>query len=109
VRNSLLQLVRDAGFRAATARDGAEAIVTLREFRPDVVLTDLEMPNIDGIHLTSHIRGRHDLKDLPVIMITSRSQDKHRRLAEEAGVDAYLTKPYNDRELMQTIRRLVPA
>ena len=109
VRNSLLQLVRDAGFRAETARDGAEAIVTLREFRPDVVLTDLEMPNIDGIHLTSHIRGRHDLKDLPVIMITSRSQDKHRRLAEEAGVDAYLTKPYNDRELMQTIRRLVQA
>ena len=109
VRNSLLQLVQDAGFRAEAARDGAEAIAALREFRPDVVLTDLEMPNINGIHLTSHIRGREDLKGLPVIMITSRSQDKHRRLAEEAGVDAYVTKPYNDRELLQTIRRLVPA
>jgi chemosensory pili system protein ChpA (sensor histidine kinase/response regulator) len=109
VRNSLLQLMQDAGFRAETARDGAEAIAALREFRPDVVLTDLEMPNINGIHLTSHIRGREDLKGLPVIMITSRSQDKHRRLAEEAGVDAYNTKPYNDRDLLQTIRRLVPA
>lgn len=109
VRNSLLQLVRDAGFRAEAARDGAEAIAALREFHPDVVLTDLEMPNINGIHLTSHIRGREDMKDLPVIMITSRSQEKHRRLAEQAGVDAYLTKPYNDRDLLQTIRRLVPA
>ena len=109
VRNSLLQLVQDAGFRAETARDGAEAIAALREFHPDVVLTDLEMPNVNGIHLTSHIRGREDLKGLPVIMITSRSQDKHRRLAKEAGVDAYITKPYNDRDLLQTIRRLVPA
>jgi chemosensory pili system protein ChpA (sensor histidine kinase/response regulator) len=109
VRNSLLQLVRDAGFCAEAARDGAEAIAALREFRPDVVLTDLEMPHINGIHLTSHIRGREDMKDLPVIMITSRSQDKHRRLAEQAGVDAYVTKPYNDRDLLQTIRRLVPA
>jgi chemosensory pili system protein ChpA (sensor histidine kinase/response regulator) len=109
VRNSLRQLVQDAGFRAETARDGAKAITALNEFRPDVVLTDLEMPNINGIRLTSHIRGREDLKDLPVVMITSRSQDKHRRLAEEAGVDAYITKPYNDRDLLQTIRRLVPA
>ena len=109
VRNSLLQLVQDAGFRAETARDGAEAINLLHEHRPDVVLTDLEMPNINGIHLTAHIRGRDDLKGLPVIMITSRSQDKHRRLAEQAGVDVYITKPYNDRDLMQTIRRLVPA
>ena len=109
VRNSLLQLVQDAGFRAQSARDGAEAIETLRDFRPDVVLTDLEMPNINGIHLTSHIRARDDLKGLPVIMITSRSQDKHRRLAEEAGVDAYVTKPFNDRDLLQTIRRLMPA
>ena len=109
VRNSLLQLVQDAGFRAQSARDGAEAIETLRDFRPDVVLTDLEMPNINGIHLTSHIRARDDLKGLPVIMTTSRSQDKHRRLAEEAGVDDYVTKPFNDRDLLQTIRRLMPA
>jgi chemosensory pili system protein ChpA (sensor histidine kinase/response regulator) len=109
VRNSLLQLVQDAGFRAETARDGAEAINLLHAHRPDVVLTDLEMPNINGIHLTSHIRGRDDLKGLPVIMITSRSQDKHRRMAREAGVDAYITKPYNDGELLQAIRQHMAA
>lgn len=109
VRNTLVQLVQDAGFRAEAARDGVEAIDALRQFRPDVVLTDLEMPNMNGIELTSHIRARADLQGLPVIMITSRSQEKHRRAATEAGVDTYITKPYNDGELLQTIRQALSA
>lgn len=109
VRNSLVQLVQDAGFRAEAARDGIDAIDTLRIFRPDLVLTDLEMPNMNGIELTTHIRGRDDLKGLPVIMITSRSQEKHRNLARQAGVDAYITKPYNDGDLLQTIREALVA
>jgi chemotaxis protein histidine kinase CheA len=104
VRNSLLQLVQDAGFRAEAARDGFDAIERLPDFQPDVVLTDLEMPNMNGIELTAHIRSQPELKRLPVIMITSRSQDKHKIAATEAGVDGYITKPYNDGELLQTIR-----
>ena len=65
------------------------------------------MPNMNGVELTSHIRGRDDLKRMPIIMITSRSQAKHRQLAAQAGVDAYLTKPYNDSELLQTIRSAI--
>jgi chemosensory pili system protein ChpA (sensor histidine kinase/response regulator) len=107
VRTSLLQLVQDAGFRAEAARDGIDAINTLRTFKPDVVLTDLEMPNMNGVELTSHIRGRDEFKQMPIIMITSRSQDKHRQLAAQAGVDAYFTKPYNDTELLQTIRSAI--
>jgi chemotaxis protein histidine kinase CheA/ActR/RegA family two-component response regulator len=109
VRSALLQMVQDAGFRAQTARDGIEAIDTLRDFRPDIVLTDLEMPNMNGVELTSHIRGREDLKGLPIIMITSRSQEKHRRMAQQAGVDTYITKPYNDGELLRTIRSALAA
>ncbi len=104
VRNSLLQLVQDAGFRAETARDGIDAIDMLRTFKPDVLLTDLEMPNMNGVELTYHLRERDDYKSLPIIMITSRSQDKHRRLAEQAGVNSYITKPYNGGDLLQTIR-----
>lgn len=104
VRNSLLQLVQDAGFRAETARDGIDAIHALDNFKPDVVLTDLEMPNMNGVELTYHIRARQDLGKLPVIMITSRSQEKHRHMAEEAGVTAYITKPYNDSDLLRAIR-----
>jgi chemotaxis protein histidine kinase CheA/ActR/RegA family two-component response regulator len=109
VRNSLLQMVQDAGYRAATARDGVEAVDALVTFKPDIVLTDLEMPNMNGIELTSHIRGRDDMKGLPIIMITSRSQEKHRRMAEQAGVSNYLTKPYNDAELLRTIRSSLAA
>lgn len=109
VRNTLMQLVQDAGFRAEAARDGLDAIDTLRVFKPDVVLTDLEMPNMNGIELTTHIRGRDDLKGVPVIMITSRSQEKHRNLARQAGVDTYITKPYNDGDLLQTIREALAA
>ncbi len=109
VRSSLLQMVQDAGFRAETARDGVEAVNSLRAHRPDIVLTDLEMPNMNGIELTSHIRGQADLQRLPVIMITSRSQEKHRRMAEQAGVDTYITKPYNDVELLRTMRAALDA
>ena len=107
VRNSLVQLMRDAGYRAETARDGIDAIDTLNTFKPDVVLTDLEMPNMNGVELTYHLREREDMKGMPIIMITSRSQDKHRRMAEQAGVDTYITKPYNDGDLLQTIRRTI--
>jgi chemosensory pili system protein ChpA (sensor histidine kinase/response regulator) len=107
VRNSLLQLMQDAGYRAATARDGIDAIDTLRTFKPDALLTDLEMPNMNGVELTYHIREREDMKGLPIIMITSRSQEKHRRMAEQAGVSTYITKPYNDGDLLQTIRRTI--
>jgi chemosensory pili system protein ChpA (sensor histidine kinase/response regulator) len=104
VRNSLMQLLQDAGYKAEAARDGIDAIDTLRNFKPDLVLTDLEMPNMNGVELTYHLRERADMKGLPIIMITSRSQDKHRRLAEQAGVDTYITKPYNDADLLRTIR-----
>lgn len=109
VRTSLMQLVQDAGFRVQAARDGIDAIDTLGSFNADIVLTDLEMPNMNGIELTSHIRGRDDLKSVPVIMITSRSQEKHRRLAEQAGVSRYITKPYNEGDLLQTIRQALAA
>ncbi len=109
VRNSLTQLVQDAGFRVQSARDGIDAIDTLGSFDADVVLTDLEMPNMNGIELTTHIRSRDDLKAVPVIMITSRSQEKHRRLAEQAGVSRYITKPYNEGDLLQTIRQALAA
>jgi chemosensory pili system protein ChpA (sensor histidine kinase/response regulator) len=89
------------------SRDGIEAIEALRTFKPRVVLTDLEMPNMNGVELTAHLRGREDMKHVPIIMITSRSQDKHRRMAQEAGVDTYMTKPYNDAELLDAIRQAV--
>ena len=86
-----------------------EAIEALRHFMPSLVLTDLEMPNMNGLELTMYIRHREDLRHLPVIMITSRSQDKHRHQAEKAGVDGYFTKPYTDTDLLKVIRQSLAA
>lgn len=105
VRKSLQQLISDIGFNAFTARDGMEAVNLLADMKPDVVLTDLEMPNMNGIELTQYIRTTN--KELPVVMITSRSQAKHRELADNAGVTEYITKPYRDIELVNSIRQFL--
>ncbi len=109
VRNALQQVAQDNGYVVATARDGLEAVSALVSFKPDLVLTDLEMPNMNGIELTAHIRGQAAYQHLPVLMITSRSQDKHRRAAQAAGVDAYITKPYNDAQLLHAMASALAA
>jgi chemotaxis protein histidine kinase CheA/ActR/RegA family two-component response regulator len=106
-RRALEQLLTDAGFRVRTSRDGIEAAETLAHFKPDVVLTDLEMPRMNGIELASHIRTQDKIKHLPVIMITSRTTQKHRQMAEEAGVDAYFTKPVRDEDLLMKMQNLI--
>lgn len=107
VRNTLQELIEDAGFSTRTARDGIEAVNLLDDFTPQIVLTDLEMPNMNGVELTTHIRNRQGMQYMPIIMITSRSQDKHRELAIQAGVDTYFTKPYNEGELLKTINEIL--
>ncbi|MBK1722952.1 hybrid sensor histidine kinase/response regulator [Thiocystis violacea] len=105
VRNSLSQMLNDAGYRVRTAKDGLEAADAIEARHPAAVLLDLEMPRMNGIELTEHLRGRQATKSLPIVMITSRSQDKHRKRAQEAGVNAYLTKPYQELEVLDLLRR----
>jgi chemosensory pili system protein ChpA (sensor histidine kinase/response regulator) len=107
VRRAVATLLEDQGYEVTLARDGLEAAKSLEAARPDVVLTDLEMPNMNGLELAAHLRSRPELAALPVIMITSRSMDKHRRQALSAGVDVYLTKPYTDQELLQHVSTAV--
>jgi chemosensory pili system protein ChpA (sensor histidine kinase/response regulator) len=103
VRRAVATLLEDQGYEIAQARDGLEAVKSMESARPDVLITDLEMPNMNGLELTAHVRSRPALASLPVIMITSRSMDKHRRQALTSGVDVYLTKPYTDQELLQHV------
>jgi chemosensory pili system protein ChpA (sensor histidine kinase/response regulator) len=107
VRRAVATLLEDHGYDVALARDGLEAVRVLDASRPDALLTDLEMPNMNGLELTAHVRSRAELAKLPVIMITSRSMDKHRRQAASMGVDVYLTKPYTDQELLQHVATAV--
>ncbi len=104
-RRSLAQLVSDIGMDVRTAKDGFEAIDILQEVSPSVLLVDMEMPRMNGLELTAHVRALDNTRHIPVIMITSRNTDKHRRLASDAGVDTYLNKPFSEDELMQHIQR----
>jgi chemotaxis protein histidine kinase CheA len=106
-RRSLTQFAQDAGYEVRTARDGLEAIEIINGKRPDLVLTDLEMPRMNGLELVAHLRASQITHDLPVIMITSRSTEKHRREAEMVGVNIYLTKPFMEDELLGQIHRLL--
>jgi chemotaxis protein histidine kinase CheA/CheY-like chemotaxis protein len=102
-RRSLEQVLSDSGFRVQAARDGLEAIESIDKRRPDVVIVDLEMPRMNGLELTQHLRSREDTRKLPVLMVTSRSTEKHRKQAEAAGVTYYLTKPFSEDELLECV------
>lgn len=105
-RKALVQVMEDAGYQVREARDGMEAVQVTEIQRPDIILADLEMPRMNGIELTAHLRANPETANLPVIMITSRSTAKHRQQAEEAGVNVYLTKPFLDDDLLDQVATL---
>jgi chemosensory pili system protein ChpA (sensor histidine kinase/response regulator) len=104
VRRVTQRLLKREGFRVALANDGLHALEVLAQEKPNVVLSDIEMPRMDGFDLVRNIRNDLHLRDLPVIMITSRIAQKHREHAMELGVDHYLGKPYSEDELLALIR-----
>ena len=107
VRRVLTMLLKGVGWQAVTAKDGLEALELLqRGTAPDVVLTDVEMPRMDGYELLATIRGEPGLQHLPVAVLTSRAADKHRRKALDLGASAYVVKPYQDENLLDILRQL---
>ena len=106
VRRSMQQLLEDAGYEVATAADGYDALDRLRAKTPALVITDLEMPNLNGLELTRRMREIPQWAEIPVVMITSRTSAKHRDEGLRAGVNVYLTKPYQDAELLAQVRTL---
>ena len=104
VRRVTQRLLVREGYRVALAADGLQALERLQEERPAVVLSDIEMPRMDGFDLARNIRGDAALQDLPIIMITSRIAEKHREHAMELGVNHYLGKPYSDEELLGLVQ-----
>ena len=104
VRRVTQRLLKREGYRVALATDGFNALEKLQEEKPTLVLSDIEMPRMDGFDLVRNIRSDANLRDLPVIMITSRIATKHKEHAQDLGVDHYLGKPYSEDELLRLIR-----
>lgn len=107
VRRSLSQLVTDAGLEARTAADGMDAIRQVDQACPAVLLVDLEMPQMNGLELAGHLRGRADTAGIPIGMITSRATDRFRSLAQQAGIDRYFVKPYAEDEVIAFLEEAV--
>jgi chemosensory pili system protein ChpA (sensor histidine kinase/response regulator) len=107
VRKVTSRLLERQGMDVVTAKDGVDAVAKLQEFHPDVMLLDIEMPRMDGFEVARHMKNSEELKDIPIIIITSRTGDKHRNTAMELGVKRYLGKPYQEAELMDNINELL--
>lgn len=106
VRHMTSKVIAGAGWNVTTAKDGLEALDVLQTSRrlPDVILTDVEMPRMDGYEFVSALKRTEDFAAIPVIMITSRAAEKHRQKAVDIGVDEYLPKPYDDQVLLDLIK-----
>ncbi len=107
VRKVTSRLLERNGMNVMTAKDGVDAISQLQERKPDIMLLDIEMPRMDGFEVAALVRHDERLKDLPIIMITSRTGEKHRERALAIGVNQYLGKPYQESLLLESIEQLV--
>lgn len=107
IRKVTARALERQGYQVHTARDGVDAVAQLQELVPDLMLLDIEMPRMDGFELATHIRNDARLRHMPIIMITSRTGDKHRQRAMEIGVNRYLGKPYQEMDLLTQIREVL--
>ena len=109
VRKITTRMLTRAGYEVITAKDGVDALEQLNDIMPAVMLLDVEMPRMDGFELTKRLRQDDKTRQLPIIMITSRTADKHRDHAMQLGVNAYLGKPYQEDDLLERISGFVSA
>lgn len=107
VRKVTSRILNRQGYTVSTAKDGVEAMKMLQEETPSVMLLDIEMPRMDGFEVATRVRASAALEDIPIIMITSRTGDKHRQRAMELGVNQYMGKPYQEEQLLEAIDALL--
>ncbi|SFE63866.1 response regulator [Nitrosomonas sp. Nm166] len=89
------------------AKNGAEALEILQETTPDLMLIDLEMPKLDGFELIKKVRAKPETAHVPIVIISSRSAEKHWKIAEDLGVNVFLGKPYKENELLNHLSRFI--
>ena len=109
VRKITSRMLLREGFDVATAKDGVDALQQLQDIEPDIILLDIEMPRMDGFEFARNVRADAKTKGIPIIMITSRTADKHRNRAVELGVNEYMGKPYQEEQLLVLIRSYTKA
>jgi chemosensory pili system protein ChpA (sensor histidine kinase/response regulator) len=107
MRRVTQRLLERRGAKVLTARDGLDAITVLQEHEVDIILLDIEMPRMDGFEFTKTIKADPRNAHIPIVMITSRTAEKHRNRARELGVDLFLGKPFQEEELIRNLREML--
>jgi chemosensory pili system protein ChpA (sensor histidine kinase/response regulator) len=107
MRKVTSRVLENHSIEVVTAQDGLDAIERLHERVPDLMLLDIEMPRMDGYELAQHVRSDARLRHVPIVMITSRAGQKHRKKARDSGANAYLTKPYQEAELVAQVGEML--
>ena len=106
---SLTFVLEREGFEVAAAADGESALERLRAARPDVLVLDVMLPKLGGLEVLKLVRADAALRTVPVIVLTARGRPQDRRMAEEIGVEAFMTKPFANQEVVDAVRRLAPV
>lgn len=107
MRKVAARLLERNNYQVITAKDGVDAVAKLQDHLPDAMLLDIEMPRMDGYEVATHMRNDARLQEVPIIMITSRTGEKHSRKAMEIGVNRYMGKPYQEHELLANLLELL--
>ena len=106
-RKVAAKLLAKQGYEVVDARDGVEAVEKLTDISPDLFLLDVEMPRMDGFELARHIRHTDEMSDCPIVMVTSRTGEKHKNHAKDIGVNDYFGKPFDNKLLVASIKGLL--
>lgn len=107
MRKVLSRVLEREDFEVITANDGMDAVIKLQTMTPDIILTDIEMPRMDGFEFSRHVRDNPNTANTPLIIISSRTAEKHRTVAQQIGVNAFLGKPVQDEDLLQQVKALL--
>lgn len=104
---SLEFLLSEAGYEVATARDGTEALARAKALQPDLVVLDVMLPGVDGFEVCRRLRRDRELRGARILMLTARGRESEIARGIAAGADAYMTKPFSTKELMEAVTRLL--
>ncbi len=107
LRGYVLRILKQSGYRVAGAANGQEGFAVAQQYHPRLIITDLMMPEVSGLELIQMIRADHELRGIPVILLTAKADEATRLEGTEQGADGYLSKPFNDRELLAEVRNLI--
>ena len=105
-RTRLQKLLGDAGYLVSTAENGAQALAAVKRSKPDAILMDVNMPEMDGFAATRALRADADTKDIPVVLVTAKDQKADRAWGQMLGAKGYVAKPFSDADLLEQVRSL---